>query len=129
MAVDFGRISTYQAGQWMSALAAQPLWFALAASDPNIGDPLAAEIIGGSYVRPAADFALATVTVLEQLAAVKFTGIAPGTVIAAVMVMDSRFGGNMISSYVLAAPVTLVDGGSWSFGAGDYVMGLDVSTI
>lgn len=125
----YGRMSTYQTSKWVGELSEVGLWFALCASDPNLGDPLAAEIVGGTYVRPKAQFALASGTVLEQTLPVRFAGIAPNTVIVAVMVMDDAFVGNMVSSYILDDTVVLDDGGSWSFAAGDYVMGLDITTI
>jgi hypothetical protein len=126
---DFGRISTWQATQWITALSEQNLWFTLFASDPHIGDPLASEIIGGSFNRVAADFGLAMATVMEQLVPVRFTGIPPASIIVAIGVMDNAFGGNFISGYVLGSPLSLPDGGSYTFGAGDYVMGLDVTTV
>ena len=129
MATDFGRFSTYQASAWIDDLSDLTMHYGLAGSDPFIGDPLAAEVIGGSYGRQLANFALAGATALEETQPVLFTGLVPGVVIAAIMVFDARFAGNMISAYVLADAVTLADGGSWGFGAGDYVMGLDVAVI
>lgn len=128
----FGRISTWQAGVWVAQLMSPGitgLWFGLASSDPFIGDPLAAELTGGTYARQEADFALTSATVMEQLSAVTFHGLAPGSVVAAVMLFDQPFGGNLISAYVLSSAVTLTSGGKYSFNAGDYVMGLDVATI
>lgn len=129
MATDFGRFSTYRAGLWIAQLAAKQLFLALAMTDPFIGDPLAAELIGGTYVRQPASFALAGAAALELNAPVTFTGIAPNSSIAGVMVMDARYSGNMESAYVFGVPTYLVDGGKYIVPAGDYTMGLDIAQV
>lgn len=126
---SFGRFSTYQSARWISQINGMDLYFGLAATDPFIGDPLAAEITGGSYGRQIASFELVSTTAMEQTQPVAFSGLAPGTVIAAVMCFDAPTNGNMISAYLLDSPITLTPGGTYSFAAGQYVHGIDVATI
>lgn len=81
------------------------LYAALFAQDPSgVASPLTAEIQGKSYHRPAYDWIIDANSILSPTS-VLFLGIPAGTYVAAIGLMTSHVGGELVTSRLLDDPV------------------------
>lgn len=121
-----GRFAPSVIEAWMDEMDARDKWMALFASDPYLGDPLAAEIIGATYARQHPLWTRSSVAALTLTDGVLFQALAPGTVIAAIGAFDSAFNGTLLFRDLLTTPRAYPTGGTFRLDAGEYVVGLDL---
>lgn len=124
-----GRVSSFQASEWIDQLAVLPMWFGLSNSDPNVSDPATSELLGSSYTRQKAAFFRAGPYMLLQPADVPFHGLPIDAVVAAITVWDAKFGGNLRAAFVLNTPINFPAGGDYTVPGGQFEIGLDVPVI
>lgn len=129
MVAGQGQLSSYTDGLLMTMLLGKSLYLALAASDPFAGDPLTAEVIGGSYGRVLLNFVSGSPTSIQATNEIDFHGLALGTTIFGLMVFDASRNGNMIAGFSYDAPVELSNGGKYTVAAGEVELGVDVAVI
>lgn len=124
-----GRLSPYQSGIFVTSLLSGTYYAALAASNPFVGDPLAAEIVGGTYTRQRFLFTGVLPNLIESGEMITFHGLPANTAIAGVMVFDAAFNGNMIAGVAYDVADFLPDGGNYPIGAGQIEVGIDLPVI
>lgn len=124
-----GRVSSWQAANWIAQLSSISLWFGLADADPNVSDPATAELIGASYTRALASFAAIGPYALLQPSDIRFSGLPIDAVVAAVTVWDAKIGGNMRAAFVLTSPINFPAGGDYTVPGGQFEIGLDVPVL
>lgn len=132
---DFGRFSDSRIEIWIDqiqALAdAGSLFAGLCHSNPLVGDPAAAEIIGDDYIRLELGVEREAYNLLSNADALLWANLPPGTHIAWLAAFNDDTGAD-ISNLEAAAPlwqaVDLSTGGSYPLEPGDFIFGLDVAT-
>ena len=124
-----GRFAPWVIKGWIDWLEGQDKYLALFASDPLVGDPLAAEIVGGIYARQDSVWTRSTDYALTLTEGVLWRSLVPGTVVRAVGAFDAAFNGNLLFRTLLDAPVEYPTGGTYPLPAGEYVVGIDVPVL
>lgn len=123
---DQGRFAPYLVRQWMDQVAAKDKYLALFASDPLIGNPYAAEIVGGIYARELSVWTRTSDFAMTLTEGIVWRSLVPGTVVRAVGAFDASFNGNLLFRSLLPATIEYPAGGTYPLPAGEYVIGLDV---
>lgn len=121
-----GRFAPSVIEGWIDEAEAWTKWLALFASDPYLGDPLTAEIIGGLYARESPGWTRSSVAALTLTDGVLFRSLAPGTSVVAIGAFDAPFNGTLLFRDLLVTPRTFPTGGTFRLDAGEYVIGLDL---
>jgi hypothetical protein len=119
--------STYIVSGWIDEIAEMILYATLVSSDPDIGDPLSAEVIGPHYVRQPTIWTRSSPTSLVLANSLVFAGLGVDTHVAGMAVFDEQYNGNLVASQLLE-PVDQVDfptGGSYSVAAGAFAIAID----
>ena len=124
-----GRFAPSVIEGWMDEVDSASKWMALFANDPLAGDPLAAEIIGGTYARQLGVWARTSPGALTLDAGLLWRSLVPGTVVYAVGAFDAAFNGNLLFRDMLVLPKTYPTGGTFSLAADEWVVGIDIPVI
>lgn len=120
-------LSTEQIEEFLDLLEAKDIWFAVFFDDPQaVADPLAVEHGGGSYSRPKVTWSRPSPILLRNSNPLSWTGLTPGSVIAAVGGFDAATNGSLRFSWTEEDPVTVGAGGTWTLDALSAYVGIDV---
>lgn len=125
--MGYGRFSDPTVTDWINSVVAMNLWAALFHSDPFAGDPLLAEIVGGSYIRVPYTIEVVAFNLIRNSNVLAWLGLPAGTNIVAVGVFDAETSGVFRFGSLLDTPYPLPSGGSYSVGAGLLPAGVDVA--
>ncbi len=119
-----GKVSSYQVTQWLEQLRTTPLWLGLMTQDPySVGDPLTAEVTGGSYARATVTFTRSNRVLLNSTVA-SFGYLPGGVTVTGVAVWDAAFNGNL-RAYSPMDPTGFLAGGVITLGMGVLAIGVD----
>ena len=121
-----GRFGPYLVKQWMDDVEAADKYLALFASDPLIGSPYAAEIVGGIYARELSEWTRTSDYSMTLAAGIVWRSLVPGTVVRAVGAFDAAFNGNLLFRTLLDTAIEYPAGGTYPLPGGEYVIGIDV---
>lgn len=123
---DNGRFAPYLVRGWMDEVEAKDKYLALFATDPLIGNPYAAEIVGGIYSRQLSLWTRTSDFAMTLSEGVLWRSLVPGTVVRAVGAFDAAFNGNLLFRSLFNEAVEYPAGGTYPLPAGEYVIGIDV---
>lgn len=120
-----GHISDYQAQHWLDVLSSVGLWYAAMSADPTVvGDPLAVEVVGGSYARVEGVFVRSGRSMLSDTPMVIV--VPGGSTVTGIALFDAAFNGNMRAySPLPEGPQSFQSGGTVIIAAGDFAVTID----
>jgi hypothetical protein len=122
-----GRFSDFVITGWIDELETMDLFAALCATNPLVGDPLAAELAGGDYHRQDLLITREAFNLWSNTELIYWLELPPGTHIAWIAAFDANINGHLVAAAPLDDPIDLAAGGAFPLDPGDFAFGLDVA--
>jgi hypothetical protein len=113
---------------WINEIEAMPKWIGVFFADPIAVDPSSVEVLGPSYARLDSAWVRSSAYSLTLNEDSVFRALAPGTLIAAMGLMDGPFSNGLIARELVTPVRSYPTGGTFIVDVGEWVIGIQVPT-